>query len=282
MPRQIQLQSAKFLEDLPPSIPKYAYNGIDQFGEIMSLERERFERSNDSQAIETTGEYVLFEVRERHIRSDFVDQDQATTNLSLRVSFDLTASLVLVKMMGPVHSEMLARFNNMITFALTGMGLQFAFQNYSGVTIRGNSSGKEADWGWGPAVGQPGHTGKPTVSLEVAVSKSQAKLERDVGWWLTSTKGGANLTVTIKVDRRAPRLTIDVWQWIGTDIERTQQVTIARVSDQVFVTGNLLIIPFHLLFLRQPTAGSAESDIALHQQDLVPFAESIWRVQHFT
>ncbi|KAJ5673333.1 hypothetical protein N7507_002460 [Penicillium longicatenatum] len=334
MPQHIQLsQKTQFLEDLPPSIPRYAYNGIDQFREIMSLERERFERSNDSKAIrassrltqdrrdrqylhsmhqrpryhilhdnneptsqltselknespnqsttESTNGYVLFEIKERDIRTDFLDRIQAT-NLSLRLSFDFKTSLLLVKMMGPVHSEMQSRFNDMITFALTAMGLQFEFQNYSGVTIRGDDSGKEADWGWGPAAGQPGHTGKPTVSLEVAVSESQAKLERDVRWWLSPTKGRANLTVTINVNRRAPSLTIDIWQWVDIHIQRTQQVTIAKVDGQVFVTGDPLTIPFDLLFLRQPTAGSAESDVILHQQALVPFADSVWRVQGFT
>lgn len=99
------------------------------------------------------------------------------------------------------------------------MGLRFAVQSYGGVIIRDNGSGKESDVGWGPAVDQPGHTGKPSVTLEVAVSESQAKLERDVGWWLSPTKGGANLTATVKVDQRAPRLTIEIWHRTGTDIK---------------------------------------------------------------
>ncbi|CAG8010227.1 unnamed protein product [Penicillium nalgiovense] len=281
MARHIQLQNIKFLEDLPLSIPRYAYNGIDQFREIIGFERERFERSNHSQATGLTNEYVLVKITERQIQTDFLNQGEATTNLSLRVSYDLAAGFVLVKMMGPVHAEIQSQFKDMITLSLITMGLQFAVQSYGGVTVRGNGSGKEPDVGWGPAPNQPGHTGKPTVTLEVAVSESQAKLERDVGWWLRPTKGGTNVTATVKVDRRAPHLTIDIWQWTGTDIERTQQVTISKVGSQVFVTGKPLIIPFHRFFLRQPTAGSAERDIVLDQQELVPSAESVWRVQGF-
>ncbi|KAJ6185104.1 hypothetical protein N7519_006405 [Penicillium mononematosum] len=281
MARHIQLQNTKFLEDLPLSIPRYAYNGIDQFREIIGFERERFERSNHSQGTGVTNEYVLFKIAERQIQTDFLNEGEATTNLALRVSYDLAAGLVLLKMMGPVHWEMQNKFKNMITLDLNAMGLRYAVHECGGVDIRGNGSGKESDAGWGPAANQPGHTGKPTVTLEVAVSESQAKLEQDVGWWLSPTKGGANVTVTVKVDRRAPRLTIDIWQWTGTDIERTQQVIISKEDSQVFVTGDPLIIPFHLFFLRQPTAGSGERDIVLDQQELVPFAESVWRVQGF-
>jgi hypothetical protein len=84
-------------------------------------------------------------------------------------------------MTGQVHAETQARFSEMINFALTNMGMRFAFQDYGRVLIRGNDSGNEADWGWGPAADQPGYTGKPTVSLEI-VSGSRDILERDVGW----------------------------------------------------------------------------------------------------
>lgn len=75
------------------------------------------------------------------------------------------------------------------------------------------------------------------------------------------------------VNRHAPGLT--TWQWAGVHIEPTQQVIIARVNGHVLVIGDLCVIPFYLLFLRQPAA--AESDIVLHQQGLVPFAEFMWR-----
>ncbi|KAJ5876561.1 hypothetical protein N7455_000026 [Penicillium solitum] len=50
---------------------------------------------------------------------------------------------------------------------------------------------------------------KPIVTLEVGVFESHIKLRRDVEWCLHLAKGNANTTVTIKVDKKCPRLIID-------------------------------------------------------------------------
>ena len=338
MARHIQHHTnMKFLEDLPISIPRYVYNGKDQFHDIMSLELERFEmstsrvnttsaclpgHSHQRQSLhsmhlrhapqhqdcssfnlnsnlphqpspspyqrsyplqdidDSTNEYALFEISERHLRTDFLDK-VISTNLSLRLSFDLTTNLLLVKMMGPIHTEVLSRFHEMIFLALTNMGLRSEFHNYTGTTIRGNGSGKEADSGWGPSSTEPEYTGKPTITLEVAVSESQAKFERDVGWWLSPTKGGANMTLTVKVDRRAPVLTVDKWQWVDGEIERTQQITMEKVNGSVVFSGDPLVIPFNLLFLREPRDGTAEGDIVISRGEFGLFADPVWRIQGF-
>lgn len=42
------------------------------------------------------------------------------------------------------------------------------------------------------------------VVLEVAVSESKAKLERDVEFWLDPARGNANIALTLEAARKKP------------------------------------------------------------------------------
>ncbi|KAJ5826699.1 hypothetical protein N7447_003462 [Penicillium robsamsonii] len=224
---------------------------------------------------ELPSDCVLFYIPGRSIQSDILDSPMLS--LPNRYSFDIAANLLLVKMVTIIHSDIGQFVNLALTRVITQMGLAACVRFYAGATIREEGRGKEGDQGWGPIPVPQGFSDKPTVTLEVGVSESHVKLRRDVDWWLHPAKGNANTTVTIKVDRKRPRLMIDRWERIDGVVQSTQQIEISKVNGQIVMANDSLTIPFESLFLRQP-AGN-ETDITLDRETLQELADRTWRLQ---
>lgn len=224
---------------------------------------------------ELPSDCILFYISSRSIQSDILDSPALSR--PNRYSFDLAANLLLVKMVTIIHSDISQFINLALTRVITQMGLADNVRFYAGATIREEGRGKEADQGWGPLPVPQGFPHKPTVTLEVGVSESHTKLRRDVEWWLHPAKGNVNITVTVKVDRKRPRLMIDRWERIDGVVQSTQQIEISKVNGQMELTNDSLTIPFESLFLRQPTGN--ESDIALDRETLQKLADRTWSSQ---
>lgn len=224
-------------------------------------------------------ECVLFDIPEHFLPTDFLDPSKPKR--FARFSFDLTKRLLLARMTTRTHSQVIEEFLIAVQSALADRGLGHSVSRYAGGDIRGEEgSGKQPDLGWGPMPVPQGFPDKPTVTVEVAVSESQEKLERDVRWWLNPARGGANLTVTIKVDRKKPRLTIAKWQRVDDQIERTQQIVISKAQDgQITAADAPLIIPFDLMFRRQ--AIGDETELLLDEAALEALAGAVWVAQGF-
>lgn len=226
---------------------------------------------------EPPSDCVLFYIPGRLIQSDILDSPDLSR--ASHYSFDLAANLLLAKMVTVVHSDVGMFVNMALTQAITDMGLADNIRFYAGAQIRGEDRGKQGDQGWGPLPLPQGHPDRPTVTLEVGVSESHAKLRRDVNWWLHPDKGDANTTVTIKVDRKRPRLMIDRWERIGGVVQSTQHINISKVNGAAQLTNNSLVIPFRSLFLRRLTG--IETDIILDRRTLQKLANRTWRCQGF-
>ncbi|OQE37270.1 hypothetical protein PENCOP_c010G02607 [Penicillium coprophilum] len=226
---------------------------------------------------ELPSDCVLFYIPSRSIQSDILDFPVLSG--PNRYSFDLAANLLLVKMVTIIHSDIGQFVNLALTRVITEMGLAACVRFYAGATIREEGRGKEGDQGWGPFPAPQGFPDKPTVILEVGVSESHIKLQRDVEWWLHPSKGNVNTTLTIKVDRKRPHLLIDRWERIEGMIQNTQQIEISTVNGQMELTNDSLTIPFESLFLRQPTGN--ENDITLDGETLQELADRTWRLQGF-
>ncbi|KAJ5361938.1 hypothetical protein N7541_002782 [Penicillium brevicompactum] len=102
--------------------------------------------------------------------------------------------------------------------------------NPSTSTITQQGCGKEADQGWGPFPVPRGFPDKPTVTLEMGVLESHTKLQQDAEWWLHPAKDNANITLSMKVDRRRPRIMIDWWERIDGVVQSTQQTEISKAD----------------------------------------------------
>ena len=253
--------------------------------------------------IETT-EYIIFSIDPSTFEQDFIgshsipahsirtsfntptlEQDFESPDIiptySIRTSFNPTTELLVVKMVTGEHTQIAFAVHKAIDEALQQMGLDETINNYACVDINVGGETKQADMGWGPRRPPRGYPKRPTVVLEVGVSETRSKLHRDIDLWLDPTRGNANVAIAIKVNRQRPMISIDKWIWDAVNGKslNCQHIEVAESdTDEVKVSGGPLIIPFHLLFLRQPQA-PRETDVVIDQEWLQNIAEWGWDMQ---
>ncbi|KAJ5479600.1 hypothetical protein N7530_005109 [Penicillium desertorum] len=229
--------------------------------------------------IETT-EYIIFSIDPTTFQQDFLGPDTIPIR-SIRTSFNPKTELLIVKMVTGEHTELASAVHKAIDKALERMGLDEAIHNYHGVDIDVNRQKKQADMGWGPRRPPRGFPKRPTVILEVAVSETERKLQRDVNLWLDPARGNANVAIAIKVNRKRPMISIDKWVWDhtnGTSL-KTQHIEVSESeTGEVKLSGGPLIIPFDLFFLRNPQI-PRETDVVIDKEWLQKIAEWGWDMQ---
>ncbi|KAJ5863602.1 uncharacterized protein N7529_005518 [Penicillium soppii] len=270
------------LKDMPSSIKRYRYQGKEHFFRIKNIELDRFENSTpDSDTEDIVNEYILFEISKPILERDFLAPDRDGP-LFLFSSFDTMQNLLLVRMTTRKHSQAIEAFGYAIMDQLSRMGLRSIVETFSGTAIKAGASGKQGDHGWSPLRPPCGYPHHPTVVLEVAVSETKAKLERDVLFWLDPERGNANIAITLKVNRKKPVITIQKWEWLYESPRSTQEIIIAEdtTGENITVSKHPLVIPFHLLMRRQAST-PVESDITIEMADLKEIAQRIWNVQDF-
>jgi hypothetical protein len=98
--------------------------------------------------------------------------------------------------------------------------------------------------------------------------------------WLDPAQGNASMAISMEFSRVRPIITIDKWEWCHDNrrCQRTQRIEIWESGDEVKVSGSPLIIPFHLLFLRNPE-GPRESDLSMGENVFQRLAEMMWETQ---
>jgi hypothetical protein len=265
-----------FLEGLPLSTKRYRYQGKEHFLHTYYLELDRFAHSKSD-----TSEYILFDIDADALEKDFLDPDIEDRSFTFD-SFDKEKNFILIKMKSDEHAQATQQIGLSIMEKLLHMGLRAAVKPFP--SIRAGAQGKHPDNGWGPVRPPPGHDQKATVVVEVGLSESQAKLERDVTFLLDPQKGKANIALTVKLNRRKPQITIDKYEWDGDNecINMVQRIQITETSsgDDVTVSNGSLVIPFEELMMR-PSSSPAENDIIIDMEELKDIADSIWSVQTF-
>lgn len=261
-----------FLKDLPPSVKRYTYHGKSQFLNTLHSESTRFEASTNA------SEFLLFYTSKERIKNILDPQNEDTSVAKFCTSFDTNEQLLLVTMPSKPHSAAADDMNTMIRQALIPMGLLTALQGYPGATIRGDSRGKQADYGWGPKRRAPGQSSSPSVTLEIAFSQSDSKLNSDIRFWLNPDDGNANICLTLRINRSRPEIRIESWERQNNRIHRSQVTWITKTRDRVNVTHHPLTIPFESLFRRQPSH-PGEKDLEISEQQLGEVADTIWQEQ---
>ncbi|CAG7978920.1 unnamed protein product [Penicillium salamii] len=282
-------------EGLPPSVRRYDYKDKDQFAQILTIERERLldsmrssreisdidtgsGRSEQESTTEIT-EYIIFSIDPTTFNQDFLSFD-TIPNLSIRTSYNPDTKTLIVKMVTGEHTGVAFEVHKAIDRALLRMGLDGAINQYSAVDIDVNGRNKQADMGWGPRRPPPGCPKRPSVVLEVAVSETKKKILQDVDLWLDPLRGNANVVIAIKLSRRAI-ITIDSWIWDTANGKSTnsQHIEVSEnENDEVKLSGGPLLIPFRLLFLRDPET-PRETDVIIGNEWLKSIAERGWEMQ---
>lgn len=261
-----------FLKDLPPLIKRYTYHGKPQFLDILQSESARFEASPN------TSEFILFHTSKETIETIFDPQNEDTSIAKFCTSFDTNEQLLLATVPSKPHSAAAHDINTMIHQALIPMGLFTALQGYPGATIRGDGRGKQADYGWGPKRRAPGQPSSPSVTLEIAFSESDSKLNSDIRFWLNPDDGNANICVTLRINKSRPEIRIEKWERQNNRILRSQVTWITKHRDRLNVTHHPLTIPFESLFRRR-SSRPGEKDLEISKRQLEEVAETIWQEQ---
>ncbi|KAJ5121618.1 uncharacterized protein N7515_009579 [Penicillium bovifimosum] len=261
-----------FLKDLPPLLKRYTFQGKEQFHDILETETARFEASAD------TSEFLLFHANKETIETLFDPLNEDTDITKFCSSFDSNERLFLVSMpLGP-HNTATDEMNFLIRKALRPMDLDSALREYPGITVQGESRGKVPDYGWGPKRRARG----PSVTLEIAFSESDSKLDSDVRFWLNPDDGNADICLTLRINKSRPEIRVEKWELQNNRIHRAQAIWMTKERNhakaKVIVTGHPLIIPFDALFHRQPVE-EKEKDLEIPEQQLGALAASIWEEQ---
>ncbi|KAJ5835688.1 hypothetical protein N7447_001714 [Penicillium robsamsonii] len=199
-------------------------------------------------------------------------------------------------MASAIHANAIGEINTAIDKALDHIGHLDHVKRFHGALIRGadennHGKGKIGDHGWGLHTPPAGYPDKPTVTSEVGYSESEKKLESDVSFWLNPDQGCANVTLTLRIDKKKPALTLNNWQKADNrvtrnsthhrGIEEKQSIMMTRGDNgQVVLSGHPLVIPFELFFRRQPI-GNQERDLEITKERLTIMAQNIWLSQGF-
>lgn len=153
----------------------------------------------------------------------------------------------------------------MLIRSLIPMDLSLSLRGYPGATIRGGR-GKQADNGWGPKRKACGAHDRPSITLKVAYSESDSKLNSDVRFWLNPNEGNAKLCLTLQIHKSRPEICIEKRERQNDRIHRSQVTYITKKGDHSNVTHHPITIPFHSksssiashLVLRRKTLSSHE------------------------
>ncbi|CAG8899844.1 unnamed protein product [Penicillium egyptiacum] len=261
-----------FLKGLPPSIKRYTYHGEEQLFDIFQSEFTRFEASTE------ISEEILFHASKETIETIFNPENEDASISKLCTSFDLIEQLFLVTMESMPHAKAADLMNSAIRDTLTPMGLSSCLNAYPSAHVRGQSRGKKPDYSWNPIRQEPGQPSSPSVTLEVAYSESDSKLNSDVRFWLNPDDGNANICLTLRINRSHPEIIIEVWERQNNKAHRSQLTFITSQNNQTHVSDHPLVIPFVSLFRRNSTR-PGERDLAISQQQLARVAEGIWAEQ---
>ncbi|CAG8316889.1 unnamed protein product [Penicillium nalgiovense] len=261
-----------YLKDLPPSIKRYTYNGEEQFFDIFQTEFTHFEASTEA------SEFLLFHASKETIETIFNPENEETSISRLCNSYDLSEQLFLVTMSSRPHGAAGDLVNTVIREALTPMNLSTSLQGYVSTITRGHGRGKIPDYCWKPRHRPPGQPSSPSVTLEVALSESDSKLNSDVRFWLNPDDSDTNICLTLRINRSRPDIRIEKWERQNDKAHRSQVIWITKKNGHTHVSDHPLLIPFESLFRRNPT-GPAERDLAISQQQLVFVAEALWEEQ---
>ncbi|KAJ5562801.1 hypothetical protein N7535_002752 [Penicillium sp. DV-2018c] len=219
--------------------------------------------------------------------------------LPQRCDYSPPLQILIIKIPSQPHEEAAVSFEAMIVEIAKKMQVFRRLACCGATRIHTPDRSKQADRSWKPA-----HQGRefPTVALEVGFSETtNAKLEKDIAWWINGSKGEVRMGVTVDIKRRSGCIEIKSWTPAFESSLHLDYVTESgrhvvkrhvdnlpppRIAQRVLfqrgrdgsgptIEGEGLTIPFHTLLLDEP--GEGERDFVLTAEMLLhDLAERVW------
>jgi hypothetical protein len=137
------------------------------------------------------------------------------------------------------------------------------------------------------AVSPPRRTKWPTFVLEVIYTEARFRFEQDMRLWLQATQGQVEFVMTVSVQPRTKRITLEQWglrheptkdhpdRVIAEPIQK-MWIEKPQSSGQDHIIDGRFEIPFRSLFLRDPEGN--EDGFFMTHEDITRLARDIWRV----
>ncbi|KAF3762324.1 hypothetical protein M406DRAFT_264227, partial [Cryphonectria parasitica EP155] len=229
---------------------------------------------------------------------DLINCETRRPKVRLR-RYDAKSRILFITIPSRLHEAMHSHIYQKISFQIFGRGLEDRWSTMAATTCytkpnsgAGDGSG-EGDSSGGPSPERDGPNAWPTLVIEAGYSESQQYLRQDMRWWLAASDHDVKIVLLIKWDRRRSEISIERWeedipvQRPGATNTRStgilalvlrQIITITKnptVPPTFSIVSSALVLPFRLLFLRNP--GPGESDFVLSVQELEGYARAVWR-----
>lgn len=263
-----------FLGDLmPDAIPSYAYRGRGQFLR---------DYNHALSTVGDTSEWFILTGVDQHTFTTVFEHPESG-DYSNWASYDCQLQLLLIKIPLPAHEIATHVFSTLLMDALEPMGMKWSICPIGESKHVAEMGAKQPDQAWIPLRVPRGQSRTwPTLVLEVGLSETKAKLQRDIRFWHYASEGRVKAILTIHINRNRPEVSIEKWEADANNrCKRMQRIVMSkRQRGTTVVAGGPLVIDFSKLFLRLPHLPK-ERDIIISDEDLESLARFIWHGQGF-
>lgn len=146
-------ETERFLETLPPPIPRYVYQDSQQFHQILdsSYEITRFQNMNCT-TTEDNSTYIIFLIDPSSFEAEFDHRDNGRP-LGFHYEYNPSTKILIIKKNIRIHRCASRAMNTIIEGALRDMGLVWDFESCAGVEVSmGVCNRKVPNEGWAPLI----------------------------------------------------------------------------------------------------------------------------------
>ncbi|KAK4210414.1 hypothetical protein QBC37DRAFT_34833 [Rhypophila decipiens] len=217
-----------------------------------------------------------------------IDKSRDRRRLIYRFDYDEETELLVVKIPNNLHTRIRLRLYELYIRQTDPEAWESTGSTQFHAVIRGKTVRKEPD-----SSGMPFKRDEiyrwPTPVVQTGYSESIGSLRRDMRRWFEASKHDVKIVLLIQWDRRRQRIVVERWEE-EEELGQAKRpvcrhvVTITREEETggegpvnyVVTGGCAILLPFELLFLRQPQG--AEADIVITTDDLKEWAGYCWYV----
>ncbi|PGH35893.1 hypothetical protein GX50_01218 [[Emmonsia] crescens] len=269
----------EFLQDLPPSTSEYEFKGVKDILQKSEYEYSLLEHDP------TKGQFTVF----NNVPPEPIDSGNTEAIGHLFSSYHTSLKILIIKIPLRPHQVLAREFDLLLVPKARQIAEIFAVGR---VTVKGTTRSKAPDCAYQPGTFPAGRDEKwPSVVLEIGLSESRAKLERDCHWWLNDSRGEVKIALGISINRTCKEIIIKRWELQLRPTRgdpnstapapiATQEIAITspQNSGNITVNGAPLILEFAKMFLRQPVS---QADAQITKTELKTLAQRAWTFQGF-
>jgi hypothetical protein len=190
-----------------------------------------------------------------------------------------------------LHETLHLQLHGYLAHKLTGTKQRKDWKPFGCTTFRpryypGGDAG-EADSSYGPSPERRLRDSWPTLVIEAGDTEPLSALRDDMRWWFSASEHDVKIVLLTKFDHQNGQVIIERWQeepqsrdgateTLEPSLQQTIAITRGRTADSYHVAGGGLVLPYRLLFLRDP--GHDDRDYIISIEELQDYTSDVWAV----